>query len=330
MSDERARREPTEAVDRRLAEAFESLPAFALPAARDTVARFDDHWCGDLLRSCHGAMGGRDAPVDRETRSAVVAAAASVELLRAYCHRRWIALDWTGEPDRDTGQPDRDTGHPDLDTDRADGPPAPAEVKDVGADVLAGDYLHATAYRVLGDLPAESYRPCLDTLTDVSATLAETFDEERDGDGESPPPPAFFEGTGGALGEGAAVMGAELAGVDTDARETAGTLGRGLGVYRGITAFLDVTADRPADRSSSPDRRDGANATHDRSRGRRPSRGQSLDADVSVDRDSRAGELLASAEAQLDAARGACRSLVGAAADPGLEAMVEQFESAGE
>lgn len=212
MTDAHAPGDHRSAIDRRLEAVVESADAAGLPAVATVLAECDDRWYGRLLLRSYESTAG--SPPE-----AALSAAAAVELLRGYCRLRSRLLD-----------------RGDADDARA-GPPAPT------ASLLAGDFLFTAAYSELDGADHVRGRAPFETLVDVSQTVVEALAARSVGPTSPESELAPIDGTAGALGEGAAVVGARLAGVDGRWRDHFATLGHGLAVGRAVQRALDPDAD---------------------------------------------------------------------------------------
>jgi len=218
------------AIDERVEAALASAGPDRLTPARRTAMRPENRWCGQLLALAHeaarddGTSSGDAAADDASTLSS----AAAVELLRGYYRlREGLLLRHAG-------------------AEASFGP-------DSTARLLGSDYLFASAYTALASVESERTAACFDVITAVSGTIIEGLGERylpRAG-----PPVAydtFVDRTAGALGRGAAVLGATLAGADERHREQFGRVGRGVGAIERIRATLDGDVDGP----NAPDARE--------------------------------------------------------------------------
>lgn len=202
--DDDHRTDAASAIDRRLDSVVASAADAGIPLARSAVETAPDSWYGRLLVACADAG---PASVDAD---ASAPAAAAIELFRGYCRLRSELLGAVaaGEDRQSAGE-------------------------DPTAPLLAGDALFSLAYSTLADVEHPATHVCFATLARTSRTIVESFAatdgrryvslaDHRD----------LLDGTAGALGRGAAVVGAILGGVEGDRREVFATLGRGLGVAR--------------------------------------------------------------------------------------------------
>ncbi|WP_225336453.1 polyprenyl synthetase [Halomicrobium urmianum] len=200
------------AVDRRLEAAVESADRTGLSAARAVLTECDDRWYGRLLlRSYESVAGSASA-------GAVQSAAAAIELFRGYCRLRSELLD------------------------RAESGAARSPSRDPTRSLLAGDYLYSAAYSELNAVDHARSGACFETLSTASSRVVEAFAshyvEPASNSGRT-----LVDDTAGALGEGAAVVGATLAGVDGRWRDHFATLGHGLAVGRAVQRALEPGAE---------------------------------------------------------------------------------------
>ncbi|WP_435146011.1 hypothetical protein [Halobaculum sp. P14] len=200
-------------VDAALESALESALGYAdreqLAPARRAVLRRERRPYGDLLVGTAEAVSG-DAP-----GKSAVRAAAAVELLRGYCLLRCDLLADVRAAAVDAAGDDSTAG------------------ADTTASLLAGDYLQTSAYSTLGAASTDRLDDCFGTLVAVSRRMSEGFSRMHD----APSPSAaeyrsLLDATVGALGEGAAVIGATLAGADRGRRDRLAALGRQFGALR--------------------------------------------------------------------------------------------------
>lgn len=212
MIDDDYRIDAETAIDRRVDSVVASAADAGIPLARSAVEVAPDRWYGRLLVACADAG---PASVDAD---ASVPAAAAIELLRGYYRLRSELLGAVGADDDDRSPAREDPTEP----------------------LLAGDVLFSLAYSTLAEVDHSATDACFATLVRTSRAIVESFAAI---DGERPASPAarrdLLDGTAGALGRGAAVLGATLAGVEGDRREAFATLGRGLGVARVERRALD-------------------------------------------------------------------------------------------
>ncbi|CQH56586.1 homolog to bifunctional short chain isoprenyl diphosphate synthase [Halobacterium hubeiense] len=193
-------------LNRRLDATLASADAGGLSLARSTVLECPDRWFGQLVALSY------DAAADAPDADAALPAATAVELLRGYCRLRY-----------------------DLLTDRDDH--AAATDRDTTAVLLAGDYLNSAAYAAFSRVEDGPPRDGFDALTAALQTIVEGFDAayaRSAAESES-----LLDDTVGALGEGAAVVGATIAGIDDPGREPFADLGRGFSAARHVQRVLD-------------------------------------------------------------------------------------------
>lgn len=196
-------------VDEIMESALADADVDCLAPARAAVFEAEDRWYGDLLLAVHGAADGDGPPP--------LPAAASIELLRAYCRVRADLLVRVDE----------------------------ADAGDEGATpaLLAGDYLYAAAYATLDGVRADRRRGCFDVLSDVSETVIEAFAAVRPAEVDSGEEfCSLVDRTAGALGAGAAALGATLAGADGDRRDSLAAVGRDLAAVRYLLLALGSRA----------------------------------------------------------------------------------------
>lgn len=210
-------------IDSRLETALESARGECLAPARTVIVEQDDRRYGQLVALVYNSVA--ETPDD----SSILRAATAMELFRGYCRLREQLLG------------------------RLAGSESDSVTRTSNAALLASDYLHTAAYSTLSPLEDTDVRPCIGTLASVSERIIETL---TDAPLESTPSPAeycsFVDGTAGALGRGAAVIGATLADVDDRERRRFATLGRGASVRRRLRRVLDADADTDTIRLGSP------------------------------------------------------------------------------
>lgn len=225
MPSERTHSERRTEIDRRIAETIDGAAGDALAPELAVVPDRDDRWYGQLLAASHDAVA--SAPADGD---AVVAAATAIELLREYGtmrERLLVALD-----EGTVGWSDRE----------------------LTTRLLASDFLYTSAYSTLGSIRADRATACVEAFAATAESLVEAF---RDSPPRSAMPPveyrSFADATAGALGRGAAVVGATLAGADEARTDRFATLGRGLAAARHVRS--SIGGDRRAAPSAPDDRR---------------------------------------------------------------------------
>ncbi len=197
-------------LDRRLEAVLEADGETGVATARAAVLACPDRWYGRLVALAHDAAANAPAP------DAVRSAGAAVELLRGYCRLR--------------------SG---LFARLHDGTAAsPTDA------LLAGDYLNSAAYTALVAADHARAGDAFDALLAVSESLYEGFDTSDArfaADAVS-----FLDETAGTLGEGAAVVGAALAGADESLRARLGEFGREFGTARQVRRVLASDGGSPA------------------------------------------------------------------------------------
>lgn len=211
-------------VDRRIDAALQPGDGGGASLARSVATASDDRWYGQLVLRSNQAV--RNT-VDVE---AIVPAATAVELLRSYCRVRCEQLAQRSNA-------------------------GPASSREPSAALLAGDLLYSTAYSELAAVDAAPVDACFETLTTVTGTIVAALSRRAQADTATAADRSVIDGTAGALGRGAAVIGATLAGVDDSDRDRFATLGRGLGVGRRVSRTLDQADGRFRPQSSGSDAR---------------------------------------------------------------------------
>jgi hypothetical protein len=188
------------AIDAQLDRVLGDADGAGAALARELVEEPDDRWYGALAVSTYRACSGDD-DVDP-----ALPAAAAVELLRGYTLARSRLL---------------------ARADNEDVPPA-----ETTAVLLAGDFLYTAAFTALGRgtgvARADGFEVLADVVSTVTTTFAAAYTEE------SCPPAEFVDGTAGAVGAGAARLGATLADGPPPQQETVPTVGSGLATAREI------------------------------------------------------------------------------------------------
>jgi len=198
-------------IDGRLEPVLTTADDHGLPVVRETVEEPGDRWYGRLLVASY-----ETAATERETDS-VQAAAAAVELFRGYCRlqsRLLVQLidRWPHSITHD-----------------------PTSV------LLGSDYLYTAAYSMLGNVTqsalGDSFEVLVNTATGIMESFAGIYAETARSEWDQR---EFFDETAGAVGEGAAVLGATLAGGDDTRRDRIAAVGRGLSTARQIHRVLDA------------------------------------------------------------------------------------------
>lgn len=112
------------------------------------------------------------------------------------------------------------------------------------SSLLAGDYLYTSAYSTVSEMQNAPLDACFRTFTTVSKTITEAFDDWASRSTWTVPVYCtFVDETAGVFGEGAAAVGATLAGADTDDRARIASIGRGLATGRQLQRVLDPNVD---------------------------------------------------------------------------------------
>lgn len=198
-------------IERHLEQVLSDADEASLPLVRDVLQESPDRWYGQLVVSVYDSMS------DRQDREVVLPAAAAIELLRGYARLRSRLLV--------------------VITDKH----AHSLTLDPTAALLAGDYLYTAAFSSLRSVPDSSPGNCFEVLTEVLETITETFvhtytptESTEYGQG------TVLDEMAGSLGEGAAALGATLAGIDDPTCQHCERLGRGLSTARQISYVLDT------------------------------------------------------------------------------------------
>lgn len=231
-------------IERHLEQVLSNADEVNLPLVRDVLDESPDRWYGQLVVSVYDSLS------DCQDREAVLPAAAAIELLRGYARLRSQLLVTL--------------------TDKH----AHSRTLDPTAALLAGDYLCAAAFSSLRSIPDSPSGDCFEILTAVLKTITEAFARTYTSAGSADYDPAtFLDDTAGSLGEGAAALGATLAGLDEPTRRHCQRLGRGLSTARQINYVLDTdpneamvippTFDESQFRMHAEQRRDDANQALD-------------------------------------------------------------------
>lgn len=212
MSRELTFDERRRAIDSRLETVLESARGDHLEPARTSIVDRDDRWYGQLVVLVYNSV------AETPDETSVLHAATAMELLHGYCRLRMQLLGRLRETAADPVAWESDTA------------------------LLASDYLYTAAYSTLGGIETADVETCFATLASVSETILETFGS----DDVQPSPTAycsFVDGTAGALGRGAAVIGATLATVEDQRRHHVATLGREFSAARRIQHTLAADTD---------------------------------------------------------------------------------------
>lgn len=215
MSHERSLADCCTKIDNHLETVLEAADSGCLAAARATMETYDDRWYGQLLTVSYDSVAQRRATTP-DTES-IMPAATAIELLYGYCRLRGELL----------VQVNDEIAH--------------SLSQDPTAALLAGDYLYTSAYSTLVGVDDTHLGECFEILTTISETIIETFSTTSTGPSSSASDlSAFFDTTAGSIGEGAAILGATLADVDSARRDSFAKLGRGFATARQIHRSLDA------------------------------------------------------------------------------------------
>lgn len=172
-----------------------------------------DRWYGQLLACSYESI------VETPTPEAYLPATA-IELLHRYYHLRLTLLIRIAD----------ETAH--------------VSNQDVTSSLLVSDHLYTAAYSTLSELHTTSLGVCFRSLATTLQTIIETFtDYAGQSTWTASEYGSFIEGTVGSLGEGAAAIGATLAGADADDRARIASVGRRLATGRQLQRVLDPDVD---------------------------------------------------------------------------------------
>ncbi|MEF8773765.1 MAG: polyprenyl synthetase [Halobacteriales archaeon] len=198
------------AIEAALRRALDDLVDGQLDVARKAVEATDDRWYGQLAAASYAAT------ADESDAEAVLSAATATELLRAHSHlRSRLLVQLRGER-------------------------AHALTFEPSEALLAGDRLSTAACASLDADAHPAPEVGFAVLANAREAVTGTFADAYVGSGDpTPGQPSFFDGTGGTIGRGAAVLGATFAGVDEARREQFAAVGRGLGTATLIGRVLD-------------------------------------------------------------------------------------------
>lgn len=196
-------------IDSRLELVLDAADSGRLAPASATILERDNRRYGQLVALSHNSL------ATTPDRPEVVPAATAIELLRGYLRLREELILQLGNETTDSLQ------------------------WEVTPALLASDYLYTSAYSTLGTLTADRIAECVEELTTVSESIIEALGSDCM---QSPPSPAEYcsaiDTTAGALGRGAAVIGATLADTDHSDGDHFATLGRGFGTVWQIQDIL--------------------------------------------------------------------------------------------
>ncbi len=232
MIPERTLPERRTEIDRRIADRIDAVAGETLAAELATVPERDDRWYGQLLVLSHDAVAAAADPAEAADATAVNDAATAIELLREYWalrERLLVRLDEGA-------------------LDRSD--------RELTTRLLASDFLFTSSYATLGDLRGERAAPCVEAFEAAAESVVEAF---GDGPPRSTLPPeafcAFADATAGALGRGAAVVGATLSGADDAEIERLAAVGSGFAAARRVREATGDPVDEPRVAPTSPNER---------------------------------------------------------------------------
>lgn len=198
-------------INRHIENILSETDEAGLPPVRETVNEPDDRWYGQLVVNSYVSL------INTKDLGIVLPVAAGIELLRGYVRLRSRLLVSLADT------------HPTSLT--LDATPA----------LLASDYLYTAAFSSLRSVPATASSKCFEILTTVLENITEAFSRAYTPAGSTEQDQAIYlDGTAGSLGEGAAALGATLAGVDEPVRRHCERIGRGLSTARQISYVLNI------------------------------------------------------------------------------------------
>lgn len=175
----------------------------SLPLVRDVLEKPPNRWYGQLVVNVSDSLS------DRQDPEIVLPAAAAVELLRGYVRLRSRLLITLAD------------NH------------AHSLTLDPTSALLAGDYLYTAAFSSLDSISDSPPDDCFKILTTVLETITEAFTRTYTSAGSVDYDQVMFlDETAGSLGEGAAALGATLAGSDEPVRSHCERFGRELSTAR--------------------------------------------------------------------------------------------------
>jgi len=219
-------------IEERIADRIDAAAGEALAAELSAVPERGDRWYGQLLVISHDAVVATPNPASASSRDAALTAATAIELLREYWVMRERLLV------------------------RLDGGDLDRSGRELTTRLLASDFLFTSAYSTLGSLRDERTAECVEAFATAAESMVAAFDDDRP---RSTLPPetfcAFADATAGALGRGAAVVGATLAGAGEVETERLAAVGRGVAAARRVPRTLGENAGEkssPGPRSTSP------------------------------------------------------------------------------
>ncbi|WP_435101435.1 polyprenyl synthetase [Halarchaeum sp. P4] len=191
-------------IDAELVRVLGDADTRGVDVAREAVEEPADRWYGQVVGATYAALA--DSPAD----DTVVAAAATVELLRGYIRIRSQLLTQLSDE-----RPHSLTADPEI-------------------VLLAGDYLYTTAFSTLGSNPHPRCGENVAALSSAFETITDAFSRSTSDTAPSDDQVlAFLDRTLGSLGATATRLGASLAADDSVPRADVATLGRALGTAHG-------------------------------------------------------------------------------------------------
>ena len=199
------------AIERRITVALGDVDDVGLPLVRNVLDEPRERWYGQLMVRVYDSLSEHEAPEE------ILPAAAAVELLRESIRLRSQSL---------VTLTDR---HPHSLT------------LEPAAALLAGDRLYTAAFSALRSVPDAHSGDSFEILTAVLETVTGAFARAyTPANAAEYDRAAFLDETAGSLGEGAAILGETLAGLDEPNHREFERLGRELSVLRQISLILDT------------------------------------------------------------------------------------------
>jgi hypothetical protein len=198
-------------IDRHIERVLSDTDEVGLPLVRDVLFESSDRWYGLLVVAVY------DSLADSRGTETVLPAAAAIELLRGSVRLRSRLLVRLADNHAHSLTADRTSS------------------------LLASDYLYTAAFSALPTLSDTPSGDCFAVLTSVLETITDAFArtyaaaESTDHDQAM-----LVDDTAGSLGEGAALLGAVLAGIEDPNRRDVARFGRGLSTARQSARILDA------------------------------------------------------------------------------------------
>jgi len=198
-------------IERRIKGELSDTDTAGLPLVRNILQESRDRWYGQLTVSVYDSLSEHNDYED------ILPAAAAIELLRESVRlRSQLLVTLTDKhPHSLTLEPE--------------------------AALLTSDYLYTAAFSSLRSVPDSRSGECFEILTVALETITETFARAyTPATSVEYDKAVFLDETAGSLGEGAAILGGTLAGLDESNHRHFERLGRELSVVRQIRLILDA------------------------------------------------------------------------------------------